>query len=144
MLELTWGVLLTVLTLIAWAGQVIYALSPRLGVQLGVGESESNVDPNFYIDARGEAIWDSMIIWTLPVAGMLLIFNNPLWVYFGLVGGGSYLYFAGRNIITRRMMQRRGVRIGSPYNIKIAYLFSMLWGLAALITIILAVSSLNV
>jgi hypothetical protein len=42
------------------------------------------------------------------------------------------------------MMQRRGVRIGSPYNIKIAYLFSMLWGLAALLTIIMAATSLSI
>ena len=47
---------------------------------------------------RGEAIWDSVTLWTLPLAGVLLLLNNPLWVYFGLVGGGMYLYFAGRGL----------------------------------------------
>ncbi|MBE9505106.1 MAG: hypothetical protein IME96_13130 [Proteobacteria bacterium] len=143
-MDVIWGAFLTVLTLIGWAGQVIYAVSPRLGAKLGIGESEADIDPIFYIDARGEAIWDSMIIWTLPVAGILLMFNNPLWAYFGLVGGGCYLYFAGRNLTTRIMMQRRGIRIGTPYNIKIAYLFVTLWGLAAIITIIMAVAALDV
>jgi len=138
MIDVIWGVFITVLTLIAWVGQVVYAVSPRLGAKLGVGEAESDVDPVFYIDARGEAIWDSMTLWTLPVAGLLLTFNNPLWVYFALVGGGSYCYFAGRNLTTRLMMQRRGIRIGSPKNIKIGNLFVTLWGLAAVVTIVMA------
>ena len=142
-MDLMWGAFLTVLTLIAWAGQVIYAFSPRLGAKLGVGEAEFDVDTIFYIDARGEAIWDSTIIWTLPVAGILLMFNNPFWAYFGLVGGGSYLYLAGRNLITRSMLQRRGIRIGSANNIRIANLFIALWALVAVITILKSISDLG-
>ncbi len=142
-MDVIWGIFLTALTLIAWVGQTVYAISPRLGAKLGVGEAEADVDPVFYIDARGEAIWDSMIIWTLPVAGVLLTLNNPLWIYFGLVGGGCYLYFAGRNITTLIMLQRRGIRIGTPKNIKTAYLFVTLWGLSAVITIVLAVAALD-
>ena len=141
-MELTWGVILFVLTLIAWVGQLIYAISPKLGAKLGMGEAESEVDPVFYIDARGEAIWDSMILWTLPFAGVLLVFNNPLWIYFSLVGGGSYLYFAGRNLTTRFLMQRHGVCIGTSTNIKTAYIFVALWGIVALITIILALTQI--
>ena len=143
-MEVIWGAFLTALTLIAWVGQTIYAISPRLGAKLGVGEAEAALDPVFYIDGRGEAIWDSMIIWTLPVAGLLLMFSNPLWIYFGLVGGGCYLYFAGRSLTTRIMMQRRGIRIGSLNSIKIANLFIILWGLAAMITIVMAVVALNI
>lgn len=137
-MDVIWGAVLTVLTLIGWVGQVIYAISPQLGAKLGMGEAESNVDPVFYVDAHGEAIWDAMIIWTLPIAGLLLMFSNSLWVYFGLIGGGSYLYFSGRNLITRIMMQRHGISIGTPGNIRVAYLFITLWGLAAIITIIMA------
>lgn len=122
---------------------MIYAISPRLGAKYGVGEAESDVDPTFYVDARGEAIWDSLIIWTLPVAGILLMFKNPLWVYFGLAGGGSYLYFAGRNLTTRIMMQRCGIRIGTPNNIRMGYVFLTLWGLAAITTIVMAVTAID-
>ena len=142
-MKLIWGIFLTVLTLVAWIGQVIYALSPSLGAKLGVGEAEADVNSVFYIDARGEAIWDAMIIWTLPVSGILLIFNHPYWVYFGLVGGGSYIYFVGRNLITRRMMQRSNIAIGTPNNIKLGYLFVLLWGLAAIVTIIMALNDLQ-
>lgn len=34
----------------------------------------------------------------MVVAGVLLILNNGVWAYFGLVGGGMYVYFAGRAI----------------------------------------------
>lgn len=143
-MEIIWGAVLTILTLIAWVGQTIIAFSPKLGAKLGVGEAESDVDPTYYIDARGEAIWDSLIIWILPVSGILLMFNNPLWVYFALVGGGSYLYFAGRIISTRIMMQRHGIRIGTPTNIRISYLFVSLWALAAITTIIMAIATINI
>ena len=81
-------------------------------------------------------------MWTLPVAGVLLVLNNPVWVYFGLVGGGMYLYFAGRGIVVRRVMQRRGIRVGMPETLKVAYVFLALWGLAAVITIVMALAAL--
>jgi len=141
-MEIIWGIILFVLTLIAWIGQLIYAISPKLGARLGVGEAELDVDPVFFVDARGEAIWDSLIIWTMPVAGLLLIFNNPLWIYFGLVGGGSYLYFSGRNLVTRRLMQQQKIRIGTQSNIRLGNLFVLLWGLASVVTIIMAIVAL--
>lgn len=76
-----------------------------MAARLGLLEPESDVDPTFYADVRGEAIWDTMILWTLPVSGVLLILNISLWACFGLVGGGMYLYFAGRGILTRLAMQ---------------------------------------
>jgi len=107
-------------------------------------ELESDVDPAFYADVRGEVIWDTMILWTLPVAGILLIFNNALWAYFGLVGGGSYLYFAGRGIAVRLVMQRRGIRIGAPGTLKLFYVFLTLWALIAVVTIIMAAAALPI
>ena len=138
-----WGVILIIFTLlVCWLGQTITAFSPKLAVKLGLAEPESDVDPTFYADVRGEAIWDTMILWTLPVAGILLILNNTLWAYFGLVGGGSYLYLAGRGIAVRLAMQRRGIRIGAPGTLKLFYVFLTLWGLIAVVTIIMAASAL--
>jgi len=142
-MESIWGYCLTALGLIAWLGQLIYAISPTLGARLNVGEAASEVDAVVYIDARGEAIWDSLILWILPLAGVLLILQDPTWPYWALVGSGSYLYFSGRNLITLKMMQQRGIRIGTSNNIKIAYLFCSIWGLAALITIIVAITELS-
>ena len=75
-------------------------------------------------------------MWTLVAAGVLLVVDHAAWPYFGLVGGGMYLYFAGRGIVTRRVMQRRGLRIGEPGNVRINYLFLVIWGLVAAVTVV--------
>lgn len=139
-----WGVILTIISSLGWLGQVISAINPILAAKLGLVEPEADVDPSFYADVRGEAYWDAAILWTLPVAGVLLLLNNTAWVYFGLVGGGMYLYFAGRGIVVRRLMQQRGIRIGKPDSLKVIYIFLALWGIAAGITIVMAIAAIPV
>jgi hypothetical protein len=141
-MNIIWGAILTICSLLGWLGQVITAFSPKVAVKLGMTEPESDVDPTFYVDVRGESIWDTMILWTLPVAGMLLMLNNSLWAHFGLVGGGMYLYYAGRGITVRLAMQRRGILIGKPGTLKVVYVFLSLWGLIAVVTIIMAAAAL--
>lgn len=143
-MNLTWGAVLIIFTLIlCWLGQVINASSPTLAARLGLVEPAADVDPTFFVDGRGEAVWDAMILWTLPVAGILLIFNSPWWPYFGLVGGGMYLYFAGRGLIVRLAMQRRGIRIGKPDTVRLFNAVLTLWGLIAVVTIIMAVTAMQ-
>lgn len=141
-MNIIWGVILFFLTAIGYFGQVISAFWPNKAVELGLTEPEADVDPTFYADVRGEAFWDTAILWILPVAGVLLMLNNPVWVYFGLVGGGMYLYFAGRGIVVRRLMNRQGIRIGQSNALKVANIFLILWGLAACITIVMAIVEL--
>ena len=141
-MNIIWGIILTILSAIGYFGQVITAFWSVTAVRLGLTEPESDVDSTFYADVRGEALWDTAILWTLPVAGILLILNNPLWSYFGLVGGGMYLYFAGRGIVTRRVMQRSNIQVGKPETLKVVYFFLALWGLASVITIVMAITVL--
>ena len=143
-MNIIWGAILTIISSIGWLGQLISATNPILAARLGLIEPEADVDPTFYADVRGEAYWDSAILWILPAAGVLLLLGNPVWVYFGLVGGGMYLYFAGRGIVVRRLMQQRGIRIGMPDSLKVIYIFLVLWGLAAAITIIMAVAAISI
>ncbi len=142
-MNLIWGAILIIFTLIlCWLGQIITAFWPTVATKFSLIEPEADVDPAFYADVRGEAFWDMATLWTLPVAGILLIVNSPLWVYFGLVGGGMYLYFAGRGIAVRLVMQRRGIRIGKPETLNVVYVFLTLWGLIAVVTIFMAVAAL--
>jgi hypothetical protein len=140
-MNLIWGIILISVTLKCWIGQIIIAISPKTAVKIRIIESESDLDPTFFVDMRGEAIWDAVSLWTLPVAGFLLIINNALWTYFGLVGGGMYLYFVGRGIASRLTMKRRGIHIGRS-NLKVN-LFLTLWGIIAIVTIIMAVAALT-
>ena len=108
-----------------------------------LGLLNRNVDPAFFADIRGEAIWDTLTLWTLPAAGVLLLLNHYWWPYFGLIGGGMYVYFAGRGIFVRLTMQRRGIRIGKPETLKVVYTFLFIWGLIALISIFIAIAELH-
>lgn len=138
-----WGTILIIFTLLmGWLMQVIVTVAPSFASKLGMIEQESGVDPTFYVDAKGEAIWDALSLWVLPVAGILLVIDSPYWAYFGLVGGGMYVYFSGRGIVVRRIMQRRGIPIGTPDTLKLFNVFLVLWGLLGLVTIFLAVAAL--
>lgn len=141
-MNIIWGIFLTVIASLGWLGQVITAFWPETAVTLNLTEPEIDVDPTFHVDVRGEAYWDTAVLWTLPVAGVLLLLNNPMWAYFGLIGGGIYLYFAGRGIVARNLMQQCGIRIGMPGAVKVNLIFLAVWGVTAVITIITAIAAL--
>ena len=42
------------------------------------------------------------------------------------------------HIIVRHLMQQRGIAIGKPQSVKFAYAFLTIWGITAVVTIILA------
>lgn len=142
-MDIIWGIVIIIFGFIAWIGQVFAAVAPKKAARMGLAEKEGDVDPAFFADLCGEAIWDSFSLWTFPAAGILLLLNQPIWAYFGLVGSGMFLYFAGRGIATRLVLQRRKISIGSPSSLKTAYLFLGLWGLLAVITIFIAISTLT-
>jgi len=138
-----WGVVLVVLGVFCWGGQTVSWLAPKTAIRLGLSESEQDVEPTFWADIRGEAAWDSLTLWTLPAAGVLLVLGSASWAYFGLAGGGMYLYFAGRGIWTRVAMLRRGLRIGAPGQVPVALAVLAVWGVAAAGTIAAAVIALD-
>jgi hypothetical protein len=140
---IAWGTLLALLGLLAWVGQVISWVAPQTAVRLGLMESPDDVEPAYAADTRGEAAWDALALWTLPVAGVLLALDLDAWAYFGLVGGGMYLYFAGRGISTRRMLRSCGYRVGDETSVRIAYVTLSIWGIAAALTIGAAVVALS-
>ncbi len=142
-MNIIWGAILITFSLIGWLGQTISAISPKRAAKWGLTEHESDVDPAFYADVRGEALWDMLILWILSVAGILLLLGDLSWAYFGLIGAGMYMYFAGRGIAVRFAMKRRGIPIGTPKSLSVTYAFLILSGLVALITIFMATAALS-
>ena len=135
-MNIAWGLLLIVLGALAWGGQTLSWLAPEPAARMGLTERESSVEPAFWADVRGEATSDAFTLWPLIAAGALLIIDSPAWPSWGLIGGSIYLYFAGRGILTRTVMVRQGVRIGTPTSVKTAIAFLAIWGLTAAITIV--------
>lgn len=140
-MNIVWGIVIGVLSLLCWGGQAISWLAPSSAERLKLTESERAVEPIYHTWSRGEAMWDSLTLWTMLVAAVLLVLDNQAWAYFGLVGGGMYTYFAGLGIITRLAMEGRGFRIGE--DVKTAYVFLALWGFAGAVTIGAAVVALS-
>lgn len=137
-----WGLVIIVFSLLAWAGQAMSWLAPVRAEQWSLTEGEESVEPVYYADGRGEAVWDTLSLWTMLAAGVLLVADSSSWGYFGLVGGGMYTYFAGRGVFTRLAIQRRGYRIGSTRNVRVGYTFLLIWGVIGVITIVAAVVAL--
>ncbi len=142
-MDVAWGIVLVVLSLLCWGGQVIVWFAPSTAVRLTLTESKETVEPAYFADIRGEALWDTLTLWTMLVAGVLLLLGESAWAYFGLVGGGMYVYFAGRGIFTRVALQHRGHRIGSAQNIRMGFTLLAIWGVMALATIIASANALS-
>lgn len=141
-MELLWGLVIIALGLLAWGGQAISWLAPATAVRLSLADAEDSVDAVFYADGRGEALWDAFSLWTLPLAGVLLIAGHEAWTWLGLLGGGMYVYFAGRGIVTRVELLRRGHRIGEPADVRLGLTALVVWGVAGSITAIAAIAAL--
>jgi len=141
-MNLIWGIILVSVTLKCWIGQIIMAFSPKVAVKIRIIENESDVNQTFFSEKRGNAIWDAISLWTLPFTGILLILNNSLWICFALIGGCIYLYFVGREITFQLKMQRNGIHIGITKKLKLKYMILTLWGLMAIITIMMALVTL--
>ncbi|MDX2382147.1 MAG: hypothetical protein QNM02_20610 [Acidimicrobiia bacterium] len=141
-LAIAWGVVVTALSLLCWGGQVVALVAPERATRLGLIEGEAEVEAAFSADARGEALWDVATLWSMVVAGVLLAVGAEAWAYFGLIGGGAYLYFAGRGVVVRRTMAGRGLKIGSAESVRIGLTALAVWGVMAAMTIAAAVIDL--
>ncbi len=142
-METLWAVVLILLGLLAWAGQTLSWFAPDTAVKLSLMEGEDTVERVYWADIRGEALWDFLTLWTLVAAGVLLLFDHQAWPYFGLVGGAVYVYFAGRGILTRMEMRRRGFRIGEPSNVRVGLIMLAIWGTFGLVAVITAAVALS-
>lgn len=142
-METLWGIVLIAFGLLAWAGQTMARFAPGAAEKLSLVEKRESVEPVYWADIRGEALWDFLTLWTVPAAGVLLLLGHVAWPYFGLIGGSVYLYFAGRGILTRLEMQRSGFRVGDPSNVRLGLIMLALWGVVGLTTIIAAAASLT-
>ena len=141
-MDLIWGVAIIALGLLAWVGQAISWLAPATAARLNLADAEGSVDDVFWADGRGEALWDAFTLWTLPLAGLLLLANHEAWTWLGLVGGGMYAYFSGRGILARLELRRRGYGIGDPSSVRVGLSALAIWGLAGVVTIAAAIVEL--
>ena len=132
-MTIVWGVVIVLVSLPCWFGQVLSLLSPTTAERWKLTESEASVDPILHADGRGEALWDTFTLWVLPLAGVLLVLDLEAWAYFGLFGGGMYLYFGGRGVATRLAIARRGGRVGDADYLRMALVALVVWAVTGML-----------
>ena len=107
------GLLCSALWLL-YIGQVISVLDFRRAQRLGLQESSEHSDLLHRGLELWAARWDLWWLWTLPAAGVLMLFDHAWWPYVALVGGGAFVDAGGREGVKIMGLMQQGVRTGGP------------------------------
>ena len=138
------GVLVIVLGLICWLGQTLVVFAPHVAVKLGVAEPEEELDRSMYLFERfSQGIPDILLTWLLPASALMMLLDYGHWPILALVGGGVYLYFPSVFSITRIVLKRDGLKVGSAASQVAAYVLGALWTLSAIYMIVLAIAEIG-
>jgi hypothetical protein len=129
-----------VLLWVIYAGQLVSVVNLPLAQRLGFQEKPENVDALYRRDTSGTARWDLLSMWTLPVAGILMLINHSWWPYLALIGGGVYVDTGGRQAIKLLGYRSEGVRVGTQHNVRRALgvyaLFVIVGGIAMALALV--------
>ena len=137
------GIVVIVVGLIVWVGQTLSFLAPDIATKLGVNSPEEEMDQSLYIiETKANGLSDILLTWTLPLSGLLMIFDHKAWPLLALIGSGIYIYFALLTIFTRIFLKRRGKKVGRLSSEITAYVFSAIWVLSSITMIVLATQKL--
>ena len=143
-MTITIGIITIILGLIGWVGQTLAVFNNVLATKLGLSETEEVMDPTMLAFERfSMGIMDFLLMWILPVSAFLMIIQNAWWPVFALVGGAVYLYIPGCFTITRIVLGKRGLKIGTRSAQVTAYVLAVLWTVDALVMMYLAVKGLS-
>ncbi len=109
-------VTVAILCLAAWllyVGQLISVVNFPLAQRLGLQESPDHADPLASCLELWTARWDAFWLWTLPLAGILMLMNHWFWPYMALIGGGAFVDAGGREAAKVLGLNQKGVSTGS-------------------------------
>lgn len=116
-------ILVGLLCLAAWllyVGQIISVANFGLAQRLGLQESPDQTDSLSSHLELWTARWDLWWLWTLPVAGILMIADHWLWPYAAMIGGGGFVDAGGREAAKVLGLRGQGVRTGSQREYRLA------------------------
>ena len=138
------GVIVIIVGLLVYIGQALSFFAPDLATKTGLNSPEEDMDQTLYIiETKANGLSDLLLTWMFPLSGLLMILEHPYWPFFALVGSGVFLYFACLTIFCRYFLQRQGKKAGSPKDVKVAYVFSVIWILSSICMITLGIQELS-
>ncbi len=107
------GLVFVLFGLFGWVGQFISAISLDLARKLGLQEKGEGADPLFVLAERNAARWDSLVLWTLPLAGLVMLIHHPSWPWWAILAGGVYLDTGGREAAKWLTLRASGIGVGT-------------------------------
>jgi hypothetical protein len=119
-MRLVLGAVAVVFGAFGWIGQGISAISFPLAQRLGLQEKDDVADSLFLDAERNAARWDSLVLWSLPLAGILMLIDNDWWPYVALIAGGVHVDAGGREAAKYLALRKNGVRVGSAKDVRTA------------------------
>ena len=120
-----------------YAGQLVSVTDLTRAQRWGLQEQPGNVDPLFTRLEVWTARWDLATLWTLPVAGVLMVADHSWWPYVAMIGGAVFVDTGGREAAKVLALRESGVRWGSASErrlIGITYAAFAIIGLLAVAT----------
>ena len=113
-MQLILGWIILIFPGILLLGQIISSINFPLAQQLGLQENPDKTDPLLQRAERYTAYWDLLTLVWMPIAGVLMIINHPLWPMMALIGGAIYFDAAGREAAKNLSFKHGGLKVGSP------------------------------
>ena len=117
-------------------GQIVSVANLGLAQRLGLQEKPEHTDPLFTRLEVWTARWDLVVLWTLPVAGILILADHSWWPFVAMIGGGVFVDTGGREWAKYLGLRQEGVRTGSPSEqraLVIAYVAMIVVGALAIV-----------
>lgn len=107
------GIFFLLFGLFGCAGQLISAVDFRFAQRHGLQEGDGHTDPLYWALELNAARWDPFVLWTLPVAGVLMLLDHSWWPYLALIAGGVHVDAGGREMVKVLALRSHGVRVGT-------------------------------
>lgn len=112
-MRIAFGIVALMIGSAGFIGQLVSAVDFRLAQRLGLQEGNQETDQLYRRLEQSTARWDLLVLWALPVAGVLMLVEHAWWPYAALVAGGVSADAGGRETAKLLGLRAQGVRIGS-------------------------------
>lgn len=136
------GIVFVVFGGFGYLTQLISGISYPLAQRLGFQESSEDTDPLYRRAEANTARWDTFVLWTLLVTGILMLTQSSLWPYLALVAGGIYLDAGGREAARYLSLRKEGIRVGNVREVRTAFVFFPVMSAIGLLAVAYAAWSL--
>ena len=139
-MQLILGWLLIIFPGMLFIGQLISSLNFKLAQRLGLQEKPETADAILQRAERYTAYWVLITLVWLPLSGILMVINHPLWTYVSLIGGAIYFDASGREAAKVLSFKHEGIDTGT---IKEQKLFFATYIIMAIVAVIVITASLD-